>query len=151
MFGVHTPGSVRQLLAALSPLLQKTGRGPRALGGRYSDAALMPARLQTLAQAETRGVLTTLTGMLYGGKTEELLLRWCVMSLFAWCGWRFAHRSGERLRAPIMWAAITLSALVFGLGHLPAATAMQVPLTDALVPRTLALNGLAGVVYGTLF
>ena len=111
----------------------------------------MPARLQTLAQAETRGVLTTLTGMLYSGITEELLLRWCVMSLFAWCGWRFAQRSGERPRAPIMWAAITPSAHVFGLGYLPAATAIQVPLTDALVARTLALNGLAGVVSGTLF
>lgn len=111
----------------------------------------MPARLQTLVQAETRDVLTTLTGVLYGGITEELLIRWCVMSLFAWSGWRFVQRNGGRPQAPIMWGAIALSALVFGLGHLPAATALQVPLTPAMVARTLVFNGLAGVVYGTLF
>jgi membrane protease YdiL (CAAX protease family) len=43
-----------------------------------------------------------------------------------------------------------VAALVFAAGHLPALAAMVEP-TPALVARTLALNAIAGLVYGWLF
>jgi membrane protease YdiL (CAAX protease family) len=49
-----------------------------------------------------------------------------------------------------MWAAIAVSALLFGTGHLGAAGAL-VPLTFAVIVRTVLLNALAGVVFGYLF
>lgn len=89
-------------------------------------------------------------GVLYGGITEELLLRWGVMSFIAWAGWRLLQR-GERVPGPgVMWLAIALSALLFGIGHLPALAA-QVPLTTTLVVRTVGLNALGGVIFGWLF
>lgn len=91
-----------------------------------------------------------LGGVLYGGITEEILLRWGLMSLFAWAGWRLFGR-GNALPSPAaMWGAIALAALLFGLGHLPAAAAVA-PLDAPLVVRTVLLNALGGMVFGWLF
>jgi membrane protease YdiL (CAAX protease family) len=49
-----------------------------------------------------------------------------------------------------MWSATILAALVFGIGHLPAVAAL-VPLSAALVARTVTLNALGGVVFGWLY
>ena len=49
-----------------------------------------------------------------------------------------------------MWAAIVISSLLFGAGHLPA-TARIVRLRPLVVIRALALNGIGGVVFGYLY
>lgn len=92
-------------------------------------------------------------GVLYGGVTEEVMMRWGVMSLVAWALWRLWQRSSAEAARPsarVMWAAIGLSALVFALAHLPA-VAQMAPLSPALVARTVALNALGGIVFGWLF
>jgi membrane protease YdiL (CAAX protease family) len=48
------------------------------------------------------------------------------------------------------WTAIILVALLFGLGHLPATSAMT-PITQVLVVRALVLNGIAGIAFGYLY
>lgn len=89
-------------------------------------------------------------GLLYGGITEELLLRWGVMSLLVWLGWRMGQK-GEGLPHPaLVWAAITLAAILFGLGHLPAAAALF-DLTPMFILRTVLLNALGGLLFGWLF
>jgi hypothetical protein len=91
-----------------------------------------------------------LLGILYGGIVEELMLRWGIMTLFVWLGWRFLQR-GEGLPSPaIVWTAIILAALLFGIGHLPALAGMVV-LTSILVIRTIVLNALGGLLFGWLF
>lgn len=87
---------------------------------------------------------TGLLASFYGGVTEELLTRLFLVSLVAWLLSRI-------LRGPaVFWIAILSSALLFGLGHLPA-TAALVPLTPLIVARAIALNGLAGIVFGWLY
>jgi hypothetical protein len=81
---------------------------------------------------------------LYGGITEEILLRYGVMSLFAWFFTR-VMRGGAAY-----WAAIVMSAVLFGLGHLPA-TAAVLPLNALVVARAIVLNGIGGVVFGWLY
>jgi membrane protease YdiL (CAAX protease family) len=49
-----------------------------------------------------------------------------------------------------MWSAILLSALLFGLGHLPVVSAL-VPLTPVIVLRTVVLNAVGGLLFGWLF
>ena len=81
---------------------------------------------------------------LYGGLTEEILLRYCVMSLFAWLLTKI-------VRGPAAyWGAIAGAALLFGVGHLPA-TATVLPLSPLVVTRAIVLNGLAGVAFGWLY
>lgn len=109
----------------------------------------MPAALQA-AQAQPRGVGVTVAGILYGGITEELLLRWGLMTLLAWLAWRVVQRGQGAPRSWLIWLAIGVSAVLFGAGHLGAAAAL-VPLTPAVVTRTVLLNAGAGVVFGYLF
>jgi membrane protease YdiL (CAAX protease family) len=96
-------------------------------------------------------VAALVSGLLYGGITEELMLRWGLMSLFAWLAWRLAGRpaAGSR-RTWVMWAAILASAVLFGVGHLPAVSTL-VALTPVIVARTVLLNAIAGVAFGWLF
>ncbi len=81
----------------------------------------------------------------YGAVSEEVLVRLCILTtLAAAVAW---------LGAPPLWAAtvaIAVSALLFGLGHLPA-TAGLVRLDRVVVLRCLVLNGQGGVVFGTAF
>lgn len=122
------------------------------------DTAIFKAALpEFFQQAQTiRPVTlgTTVMGVLYGGVTEELMMRWGAMSLFAFGAWRMSQRgSGSpqgTLQPAAAWMAISLSALLFAIGHLPAA-AMIGPLTPLLVLRILALNTMAGLVFGWLF
>ena len=91
--------------------------------------------------------------LFYGGITEELLLRWGVMAPIAFVLWWGRRRLGgtEEMPSPLMmWTAIVASAVVFGVGHLPA-LASAFGLTTALIVRTVLLNALVGIGLGWLF
>lgn len=83
-------------------------------------------------------------GVLYGGLTEEILLRWGMLSIvgagLAWLG--IGHE-------PAMLGAVAISAFVFALAHLPAVGAM-VMLTPAITVRTILLNLVPGLAFGLL-
>ena len=100
--------------------------------------------------SESTGAQAVLTGLLYGGITEEIMLRWGVLSFLAWAGWRLLQGRGSPPGPAVMWGAIIGSALAFGAGHLPAVAALA-PLTPILVVRTVMLNAIAGVAFGWLF
>lgn len=91
-----------------------------------------------------------ISGLLYGGITEEIMLRWGVLSFFAWAVWRVFQRGSGTPSLTTMWTAIVTAALIFGIGHLPAAAALA-PLDAVLVFRVVALNALAGTLFGWLF
>ncbi|MCV2366999.1 CPBP family intramembrane glutamic endopeptidase [Roseateles oligotrophus] len=110
--------------------------------------ALAPASL--LAQAGPPD-MPGLARLLYGGITEELLLRWGLMSLIAWSLWRVLQRDRGEPHPGLFWSAIVLSALLFGLGHLPAAKAILGPLTPEVIAYLLLGNGVFGLLAGWLF
>jgi hypothetical protein len=91
-----------------------------------------------------------LAGVFYGGINEEVLMRLFLVSLVACLLARAWRRDAAAPRAGVMWSAILLVALLFGLGHLPAAS-MVGELTPALVTRVIVLNTVAGLVFGWLF
>jgi membrane protease YdiL (CAAX protease family) len=130
------------------------------------DVAFAPfvaADLAAVAPGQLPGSATTAGGLvaslplrlLYGGIVEELLLRFGLLTLLTWLGWRAVRlvRGSRAAIGPstvVVWMAILVSAVLFGVGHLPA-LAVAVPLTPALVVRTVALNGVAGVAFGWLY
>lgn len=119
--------------------------GLDALIDPFADAEHV---IETAAEANL--FLQLLLGVFYGGIVEELMLRWGVMSLLVWIGWRLLQRGQGRPRPALIWTAIVLAALLFGAGHLPALASM-VALTPLLIIRTILLNALGGLVFGWLF
>jgi len=89
-----------------------------------------------------------LLGLLYGGITEELMMRFGLMTLLLWLGLRL---TGGRGRSLLAWLAISLSALAFAAGHLGALMAAAQPAQEILVLRTLILNGILGLLFGWLY
>lgn len=108
----------------------------------------MPA---ALAAAQTRFNIPILARILYGGLTEELLLRWGVMTTLLWLLWRFVQRRLGLPRPTVVWLAIVTSALLFGAGHLPAAATLIGHLSGELVLFVVTANALLGVLFGYLF
>jgi len=90
----------------------------------------------------------------YGAFDEEILMRLGLLSLLALTFRALTRQGGAnrhvKLPAAIFWAANIATALVFGLGHLPA-TAAIAPLTAAIIVRAIVLNGAAGLVFGVLY
>lgn len=115
---------------------------------------LGPAWRRVVAASDAEHWLPQLTlGVLYGGLTEEVLLRWGLMSLVVWSASRLIRRPGDASgpsRDGVVWFGIVVSAAVFAVGHLPALS-QSVELSGPIVARTLGLNGLAGLAYGWLF
>lgn len=86
----------------------------------------------------------------YGGINEELLLRLFIFTLLAWLGKLLQRTTDKRPTMVVLWVANILSAVLFGLGHLPA-TATLVALTPLVILRAIILNGLVGLAFGYLY
>jgi len=111
---------------------------------------LSPGYAAAIHQATASPEQTLLLGLLYGGISEEVLMRWGLMTLVCWLGLRLFGGRRDELPDWVVWASILVSAGVFALGHLPAA--MNTGLLDTLfVVRVLLLNSLASIVFGWLY
>ena len=86
----------------------------------------------------------------YGGISEEILLRLFGMTLVIWIISRITRTPDGTPRPGIVWTAIILSSIIFGLGHLPV-TGQVVSIDVSVVARALLLNGVGGVAFGWLY
>lgn len=87
----------------------------------------------------------------YGGIVEELLMRLFLLSLLAWLLSKIWHRQNGLPSTGALWTANFIVAIVFGLGHLPSASLMMLPITPIVVVAALVLNGIAALVFGYLY
>ncbi len=84
------------------------------------------------------------TAILYGGITEEILLRFGLMSFVSW----LCYELFKATASWVYWLAIVLSSLVFGLGHLPIVfSSVQSP-GLFLVSYIVLINSVGGVFFG---
>ena len=88
---------------------------------------------------------------LYGGLTEEILLRWGVMTFLVWLPWRLFQKGEGRPKSWIVVAAIFISAILFGVGHLPIASLLADGLTFPLVAYVITANSVFGIAAGFLY
>ena len=116
--------------------------------GLFLFAMFTPVVLSEGGQAFS---LPLVARVLYGGSTEELLLRWGLMSLLVWLPWRILQGKTGEPRQAYVWFAILLSAVIFGIGHLPAAAAMLGELTGDVVLFIVGANSVFGALFGYLF
>lgn len=152
--GLRAPGfeafaNSSPVAAALRPQL-----APGLLGGLAGGALLAIlsyAPPPELAAAAETFSFPLSARVFYGGITEELLLRWGLMSLVLWLLWRFIHRSHTLPPTSLVWAAIVSTAVLFGVGHLPAAGSVAGDLTFHVVAFVIGGNAIFGVLAGWLF
>lgn len=104
-----------------------------------------------LRPSDAGGGMSLAVKLLYGGITEEVLVRWGAMTLLLWLGWRWGQRGHGVPGRGLVWGAIVLSALLFALGHLPAAHAMAGVLTPPVVAFVLVGNTAFGLLAGWLY
>jgi len=91
------------------------------------------------------------TRFLYGGITEELLMRWGLMTFLVWIAWRVFQKGLGKPKGMCFVAAILISAFVFGLGHLPVALLLLGEATVAVVLFVIVANSAFGIVAGYLY
>jgi len=73
------------------------------------------------------------------------------MTAFVWLAWRFLqHRQGAP-RVGYVWLAIAASALLFGAGHLPAASALLGALDRNVVTFVIGANTGFGLLFGYMY
>lgn len=88
-----------------------------------------------------------ITRFLYGGLTEEILIRFGIMTFFVW----LLFKISGKLNPIIYWVGIVVSAVIFGFGHLPIVyTLIGTPTTELLLYIILG-NTVGGMVFGWLY
>ena len=114
----------------------------------FTAFRLAPA---AIAAAQEQFDLTLAAKLLYGGVTEELLLRWGIMTVLVWLSWRVLQRRQGAVDAGYVWLAILVSALLFAAGHVPAAAALIEVLDASVVAFVIGWNAAFGLLFGYLF
>jgi hypothetical protein len=133
---------------------------PGIIGGLLGGGAIVAVTLltkpflsaETVARITAFGRLVPLpTRLLYGGITEELLLRWGLMTLLVWAAWRLLQRREGEPKAAYLVGAIVISSLVFGVGHLPVAYLILPEATVVLTLYVIVANSSFGLIAGYLY
>lgn len=127
---------------------------PGMLGGVAGAAWLWVLSLAapaSLQPSDPASAMPLVVKLLYGGITEELLMRWGLMTLLLWLVWRVGQRGQGQPGKALVAVAVLLSAVLFAVGHLPAAQAMAGVLTPQIVVFVLVGNTAFGLVAGWLY
>ena len=86
----------------------------------------------------------------YGGISEEIVMRLFLMTLIVWIIFKIKKTDDGKPTTWGIWIAILVSAVIFGLGHLPVTGAITA-ITPLIIGRAILLNGVGGIVFGWLY
>ncbi|AEG17739.1 CPBP family intramembrane glutamic endopeptidase [Methanobacterium paludis] len=86
----------------------------------------------------------------YGGIGEEILLRLFLMTLVVWIIFKIKKTADGKPTDIGIWLAIIITAVIFGLGHLPI-TGTLTSITPLIIVRAVLLNGVGGIIFGWLY
>ena len=132
----------------LPPILVWTALAAVTMLGAYYGFVRLRLDEPTLQLIEDQRMDLGLLGrVLYGGIVEEVLARWGMMTLFVWLGSLLA---GEAT-AVVMWIAIIISGVLFGLLHMPGLLAAGARKSAVFFIAAIGLNLWVSLVFGWLF
>jgi hypothetical protein len=117
----------------------------------WTFAKWIPKLKDTYASAGSFDATVWIASFLYGGVTEEIMMRLFLMSLLALLGWKLFFRREEQVPVKVLIAANIIAALAFAAGHLPGTAQMFGELTPMLLLRCFLLNGVAGLLFGRFY
>ena len=84
---------------------------------------------------------------LYGGFTEELLMRFGLMTFVVW----LSSKIFNTLNSKIYWSGILIAAVIFALGHFPIAFQTVESPSNILLSYILIGNSIGGIIFGWLY
>jgi len=87
---------------------------------------------------------------LYGGMTEEVLMRLFLFSLLVWLLSKVWRSDAGAPRSRVFWTANIILAILFGLGHLVSVIPLM-PITFKIVVAALLLNGIASFAFTHIY
>ncbi len=91
--------------------------------------------------------LSVLARLLYGGITEEILLRFGFMTLVIWRGFKLS----KSLSSAVYWTGIVISSVVFAIGHFPVVFQSLESPSMAFLSYILSGNSAGGLIFGWLY
>jgi membrane protease YdiL (CAAX protease family) len=105
---------------------------------------LLPEEFTTLSSS----IKTTFQArFLYGGITEELLMRFGLMTFLVWLS---AQITGS-YKASNYWIGVAISSLLFAAGHLPIVFQSVANPSAGLISYVLIGNSIGGLIFGWLY
>ena len=128
-----------------------------ALGGAilsldaWTFAKWIPALQDSYLSAGTFDATVWIASILYGGVSEEILIRLFLMSLFSFMGWKLFFKKEGTVPTKVMIASNIIAAIIFAAGHLPSTLLLFGTLTPLLLVRCFLLNGAAGLLFGCFY
>lgn len=84
---------------------------------------------------------------LYGGLTEEILMRFGLMTFIVW----IFSRIFKKLTSGVYWIAIVLAAIIFAFGHFPIVYQSVETPSLGLLSYLLIGNTIGGIIFGWLY
>lgn len=86
----------------------------------------------------------------YGAFAEEVAMRFFIMTVLIWSGFKFTRNSKGGIPRSVIWSSIIIAAILFGASHLPTVLYYT---GFSLLPifRIVFLNSLGGIVFGWLY
>ena len=104
----------------------------------------LPTVLTDTSQENTMSLVTK---VMYGGITEELMMRFGLMSLLTW----LLFRATKKLNTVVYWIAIILASLIFALGHFPMLFQMVTHPSALTYAYILIGNCVGGLIFGYVY
>ncbi len=105
---------------------------------------VLPAEFTELSQKLQP---TLAARFLYGGLTEEIMMRFGFMTLVVW----LFSKVFKGLRPLVYWTGIIVAAIVFALGHFPIAFQSVASPSPAFLGYILIGNSVGGIIFGWLY
>jgi len=90
---------------------------------------------------------TLVARFLYGGLTEEILMRFGLMTLIVW----LCSKIFKGTKPFVFWTGIIIAAIIFAFGHFPIAYQAVDNPTTGLLTYILIGNSIGGVIFGWLY
>ncbi|MBL8386513.1 MAG: CPBP family intramembrane metalloprotease [Burkholderiales bacterium] len=151
--GLHSPFVEAMAIGARPPSM-RAPVAAGAIGGILGAGLLLALPLVEPARPGALGGATSLplvVRLLYGGITEEIIVRWGLMSGTLWVLWKSCGVATAAPGALLTAGAVVVSSILFGIGHLPAAAALADGLDAGVVLYIVCANALFGLLAGYLF
>ena len=148
-------GLMRPLRPEKKPLIRCLSAA--VLGGAilsldaWTFAKWIPALEASYAAAGSFDAATWIASILYGGISEEIMIRLFLMSGLALLGRKLLRCGEGPAQERILIGANGIAALAFAALHLPSTAQLFGALTPLLVFRCFLLNGAAGLLFGRFY